>query len=206
MADTITQIGLTALAQGIASHLSGSWHVEPLAEPRATYPSRHIHCDDGRSFYIHTENGDRISVHGNWPTTADGRTQWPSQYDGVRPVINVSTSKTSIAIAKEIERRFLPDYTKTWSAMKEHADSHDEHARKTKANADRILADDPTLHTPERSNGVPTDNSEITIYCGSNSYGYQMRVSGDSVRFEHFSCPIDVARRVIVELRKTRDE
>lgn len=208
---SLTQDQLTDIAQGIATALSESpsvadWTVEPLTDARMTYPSRHLTCTTGYSFYIHDDgktNGKaRLSVRGNWPKTADGREQWPSDYDGGRPGITVSADKSPAKIARDIVNRFLPAYVAVWAKMKERADYNDDHAAKTKANAARLLADDPTLKTAHNQS---SDGSEVAIYFGGNSHGYQMRVSGDSVRFEHFSCPIEIARKLIVDLRKVQD-
>lgn len=154
---------------------------------------------------LHHTNGMELDL--SWPSyPKPGRLRiapsWPHQknhgaickpHDAPDLAITVDRTKPVAQIAKDIQRRlvepFRPWYFKAWQLKQEREARED----LTAQNIERIVQEGGA-HRP--SNGA------TGLYLGADSYAYRLDVSDESVRFEHFTCPIDVAIRVLAILRK----
>ena len=101
---------LQTLATQIAAHLPG-WTREIPELPPHEYTPRHVFLrrDDGAGIaiaFVWNQQG-RIEVSGRYPYQASGHFR-------DRPVITLNAARRAEALAREISRRFLPDYLVRW--------------------------------------------------------------------------------------------
>jgi hypothetical protein len=123
---------------------------------------------------------DKLSISVDWPRDDNGQ-QVMSSYDARTPRINVSMSRRPGEIAKEIERRLLPDWLPMWEeAQRRIASSRRKHEGDTKSNAVR-LAEIVGVDASEvdRNGRFSLYRSEIFPESISD-----VKVSGDSVTLE----------------------
>ena len=108
-----TKVDLLGLGEAVAGHLEGwmldreatlKWHTPPMAVVLVDGDGREIRLD-GRSGM-----GPRGKLHvsGIYPTAR-------GCMEEVRPSINVAATRAPEAIARDIVRRFLPDYLETFT-------------------------------------------------------------------------------------------
>ena len=132
---------LVRLAQDIAKELGDGWTFKPLDEP---YPTQYITGPNEAELAIRIETygsrKGRIEVHGNfhigrnrefidvrdWNHTTSERCKLPE--------ISVSGNRGAEAIAKEIKRRFLPEYLPLLQKAIDKRDAANSHEDKTRAN------------------------------------------------------------------------
>jgi len=103
-----TKVDLLGLGEAVAGHLEGwtldreatlKWHTPPMAVVLVDGDGREIRLD-GRSGM---GPRDKLHVFGIYPTAR-------GCMEEERPSINVSATREPEAIARDIKRRFLPDY------------------------------------------------------------------------------------------------
>jgi hypothetical protein len=96
-----------------------------LLHPNSDYGDMGIYNitdKEGRQFTIriggaYGKTKGRIGVSGNWPSkdgTKHGATIWPSQVGESSPEITIAEDKTDEQVAKDIQRRFMPEFTRVY--------------------------------------------------------------------------------------------
>jgi hypothetical protein len=109
--DLAKQAQLIQLAEDIAEALPGQWDVEPFPEDwsrAGAYliePKTQAKLSVGESQEYSERNKQKLTVSTDYPRTHDGNTS-----SARRPKISVSALKTGAQIARDIERRLLPEY------------------------------------------------------------------------------------------------
>jgi hypothetical protein len=102
---------LFTLGQQVASALPGTWTVTPFPEDwgRAGAYLRETESQAililGESQEYSERNKNKLSVQGDYPKDRDGH-----MTSARRPKISVSGEKTGAQIARDVERRLLPEY------------------------------------------------------------------------------------------------
>ena len=141
--------------------------------------------EDGRGFTIAFSDyrAQRIEVRGIWPKKEDGSRYWPD----VRPQSTFAVDRPASAVAKQIQRDFLPKYEEIWAEQKAQADSWNEHSRQVKANRDRVLAALVDAYTPRWG-------STDVVY-GRSGMG-EWRIGANSVEIMRLSIRADAIEEV----------
>lgn len=139
---------------------------------------------------------DRVSVRGNYPSGKDR--QYVTVYEQVEkdgrktweeikcPSITVSLSKSNEQIAKDVTRRFIPDYEKRLEAVIKKVREENEYELKT---LDGVRLLKKTLTGRSILSDYERSSKQIAEYVGPKGDGdYQVRceakVSGESVKLE----------------------
>lgn len=165
---------------------------------------------DGRSFDLElcdypTSDRGKVQIRANWPLR-DGencpRVTPASLHNPEEcyPSIKVSISRGAKTIAKEIERRFLPEYTRILGRVQEKIRLDDEFEAGREAVFARLRSE---VELPER----PPHSSELmTRYYGGDAgcYGRIIVNSPESVTIDFHSIPPDVAIRALKILCEKR--
>ena len=104
------QIAMTALAEQVASHLDGSWSVDPFPDDwgrRGAWLREEggAILSLGESQALSERNKNRLTVGTDYPKEVNEH-----GYSYNRPRISVSGSKTGVQVAADIARRLLPEY------------------------------------------------------------------------------------------------
>ena len=111
-------INILALGRDVAGHLPGEWRVNEAESTKYHNPALLVVIADdaGREFIIDRRVGlaskKQFHVHGRFPHRP-GMSDYGLR--DARPSINVGASKTAERIAKDIARRFLPDFLSSWA-------------------------------------------------------------------------------------------
>lgn len=127
--DTKPKVDLEALAKEVASFLPGWTWRGPLYE-HTVETHAVIAREDGASISINgngwTSDG-RVSITpGLWPKSKKGEEFSPYRYSGEgSPRITVAQGRPAKDIAREIERRFLPEYLPLYTKMLERRNATD---------------------------------------------------------------------------------
>jgi len=139
---------------------------------------------------------DKISVGSSWPLDEDRR-QVTSSYDASIPRINVSVTRTPEAIAREVERRFLPEWRPLWTKAIARLESSRKHEGDTRLNAE-MLAEIVGVDPNEVDKNGRFSLYRSSIFPESIS---EVKVSGDSVTLE-IHCDVESARDILKALVK----
>lgn len=184
----------------LAAKIAGAlgWFLEPAEEHRAsstlTAPG-----EEGYSLWLRWEK-ERISVHPHYPKDRHGRESFPPSYDPQATTISLSSTRPPEVMAREIERRFMPDYIKAFTVQAQRVKQQDDFAARTVKTAETLKA-----LCGGRDYGRQHDDSGWTLNF-PDSHLYTVSAHGASVRFEPFSVPVDVAVRIIEACHKKPEE
>jgi hypothetical protein len=137
--DVAKRLAIKATIEEIAEHLSGDWEMEPFPD------------DWGRDgAYLREQHSQAILAIGESQVYSDRHknlltvsTDYPKDHEGKmssasRPKISVSGNKTGTQIARDIERRLLPEYLPILEKELASNRSWNEFADKTTAVAQQI--------------------------------------------------------------------
>lgn len=140
----------------------------------------------------------RIGISGRYPRDYEpARWQRTEAGDPVDS-ITVAVDRDPKAVAREITNRLLPGYEKLLVISLAKQKQGEEYKAKTEETIEEIVTAGYAEH--------PRNRGDVSSMYLKDSHSYQVTASGDSVRFEHFSCPKDVALRVMAMLRKKPGE
>jgi hypothetical protein len=197
-------IDLVRLAQDIAKELGQGWTFKPLDEP---YPTQYISGPHEAEIAIRIETygarKGRIEVHGNFHI---GRNR---EFIDVRgwnhstsercklPEISVSGNRGAAATAKEITRRFLPEYFPLLQQAIDKRDAAASWEDKTRANLVTLAA------IVNASVPVERDRTTASFYRNDRAYG-DIQCSGDSVSLKLSSLTMEQAKRVLAMIAEVQ--
>ena len=97
--------------EDVAANLPGTWAVSLFPEDWGrvgawlTNPTTQARLAIGESQVYADRNKDILHISTDYPKDRDGQTS-----SAKRPSINVATSKSSVQVARDIERRLFPEY------------------------------------------------------------------------------------------------
>jgi hypothetical protein len=190
--DRVTDADKDQQARAIAAALGAGWTVQA---PRDGQSTRHVGQADGSgvSIWFTEYPAGRLEIHGIWPRGKDGQEYRPTRYGETSPTITVNASRPAAQIAAEIRRRFLPGYLALYAKKTAERAGAEQYQDRTADTLARILAATASEGGRQgRANGAQLS----TVYL-RESHVHRVEASGDSVRFEAFSCPVEVAIRVL---------
>lgn len=197
----------SALSIAIAAALDAHRR-EPDDENAGRYECIELAAPEGAALYLHYAAG-RVEVTGEWPADPDDdraihprhrRRLWPRDIGARRyderpyPKITVSTDKPAATIARDIARRFLPEYLDLYAQLCAYADKRTQARARTVAAADTLLAAEPGASRPSYSSGAQADRHVRGPYHQS-SYWEAETGSEDvySLTFKHLSTELAAA-------------
>jgi hypothetical protein len=132
--------------------------------------------------------GDRIKVYGVMPRPKDGRYMRVSSME-----ITMAVTKTAEQMAKEIGRRFLPEYREKLAECLALIDEHDSAQSDQRASLERmaaVMGKDIHWHNEREANGA--------IYSYDGAISKVEAQYGGKVKIElKYSIPVDKAIRII---------
>lgn len=193
------------LYDGVALYLQG-WHV---TESDDEYLGYRFKLEDGLGHRVTIETArtprNMWHVSGYWPQRANNGSYYvPSDVHEESPSINVSTSKTHEQIARDITKRFLPEYLRIFAKIQDKVAVENDYATRRAKNWERIAGWVDTYsasHLQEQGKIRIKSNAD-----GSKNYdaGYGdiNMESADSVKIELRSLPIETALAVLELLQK----
>lgn len=159
---------------------------------------------DGRSFDLAPVDGGKVRVSANWPTqrgTQGSRVFSPNDLynpNETSPSIKVSLSRGTEVLAKEINRRFLPEFTRIWGRIAENIKATNEFEDSREAAFQRIRQE---CGLSERPGHV--QDCRTSWHDDSKGYGDVVVNSAESVELKMRSLPVNVAIAVIKLVRGT---
>jgi hypothetical protein len=204
-------VDLVQLTKDIAFFLNEGettvkWTFKPLDEP---YPTQYIKGPNESELAVRIETygsrKGRIEIHGNFHI---GRNR---EFIDVRewnhstsercklPEISVSGTRGAAAIAKEIKRRFLPEYFPLLQKAIDKRDAANSYEDNTRANLTALAA--------IVNASVPTERDRTTasFYHNDKAYG-DIQVSGDSVTLKLSSLTMKQAQSILAMLTEKADQ
>jgi hypothetical protein len=139
-------------------------------------------------------NRGKVHVSGHWPQGGDNMPYVsPRDVREESPSINVSYAKGYPAIARDIERRFLPNYRRIFALCLASIDAHNSYEARKLANWQRVAAA-KCLKQDYRH-----DQQRASINL-PNSYGDVHMESADSVHLNMRSVPVDLAVAILAAI------
>lgn len=191
------------LLAGIARHLPG-WTVQDNGEEAFAWRYTLVN-GNGPRISINTSRYTKGMLHvsGFWP---QGRNRWtsPSDVREEAPEINVSSKKTHEQIAKDITRRFLPEYLRIYTKLEEHLIAGQNYSTLRLQNFTKLTEAGlvPAYRMePENPHGevrLKGATGETNYDLG---YGTVHMDSATSVRMDLRSLPVETAVRVLKALQ-----
>lgn len=150
---------------------------------------------DGEEFWVrrgtYGSNKGKAHVFGIYPSGPSGSV---SIYGIERPSINVSLERTVEAIAKDIERRFLPDYREYLGKVRERVKSDTDYRSLTESNFEKVMG---------RKRNDNEKNGSGAGWLGSEfDCSGEVQVNGDSVTMTLRSVTPDQAAAILAILKK----
>jgi len=188
--------------------LTPVWEYKPLDE---AYPTQYIRkvsqheCEIALHAVTYGAGKGRVEVHGNFHLGKNKQFVDIREYvNGERvplPTITVNSSRGAAAIAKEIQRRFMPAYLPLFNkAIEQRNSSNAFHATafdNLKMLAAIVHADLSNLRNGEES-------QEVSFYRSDAAYG-EIYASDKSVNLKLSSLTIEQAKRIlaiVIEVRQ----
>jgi hypothetical protein len=185
------------------------WHIidkhhdgEPLTNPYI------VSADAERAWLSIDEYDKKLTLHGAYGEHADGR-MWiardsmPRSEQITDPRPTISLTKAPYQIAKDIARRFLPDYRKIRAVYLAQLAEQQEYRRQSDSTfEDLVKASKGALLPREAKKGDSERAARFTDVKGIH-YSNDVRVSGDYVRFELSVTPA-LAKRIIAAIAEAK--
>jgi hypothetical protein len=113
---------LNGAAEGVAAALGSDWTVSRPAGH--DYPSGVTISDGVRELHFYLpSNADKVDMSGIYPDARSAVTLYEKGERVERPRIGFSVKRPAPAIARDIERRFLPDYDRVRALVVERLDA-----------------------------------------------------------------------------------
>ncbi len=211
------RLKLDALYNGVAKFLEPDGWVVESREPDEDYDNYRIWLTDGKGLanarrieldeITYGADRGKIRIHGSWPQQAEhGPVVSPSQVGEDSPGIKATLSKGYEAIAKDIKRRFLPEYLRIWAKCQAKADQTNAYESKQAYNWARL--GELEIVKPYR-NGTQQGDVRLGTKKDEDSYNYDRGYgtinmeSADSVKIELRSVPIDRAIAILKAIAAT---
>lgn len=197
------------LHASIATHLDG-WAYQETELPGDHWYGSHfryeIRNQDGHSFDLRILSGadrGKVQVTGNWPRrdeTPGASYVTPSEVRESSPSIKRSLDRGYQAIARDIVKRFLPEYVRVYGKIQERIRADREYSGRKASNWATITQSGFVVNPRER-NGEHV--AEVRIagererYDYSAGYGDVRMTGDDSVEIKLNSLPVETALRVL---------
>jgi hypothetical protein len=187
---------LYRIARELEAFLPGwSLNCDPANRPRFAL----FEGPDGAGFYVELDrrtNPARLAVHGRYPT--------PYCPDPARRLrITVSSARPVEAIAADVRRRFLPTYLELYAQLRERRQRAEERERRDAAIRAELAA---ILGERVGGDGVIRYSDGGGAPVGSRYVYGRIEVSGEEVRLDLSSVPVETARAVCRLLAETKRE
>lgn len=145
---------------------------------------------DGKGLHVRTDGRERLIISGVWPRFTDSagcaQIALPHYVKEECRDITVAAARSPEAIAKDIERRFLPEYNRVWEKLVKHCEEVTTHYEEKRRNWEKVckrIGADPNKHTVS-----------IDVQGG---WAYIYAESAKSVRLDLRGIPVDLALKVI---------
>jgi hypothetical protein len=195
---------LVQLTKDIAKELGDAWTFKPLDEP---YPTQYIQGLNGAELAVRIETygsrKGRVEIHGNFHIGrnrefVDVREWSHSTSERCKlPEISVAGNRGAASVAKEIKRRFLPEYLPLLQKAIEKRDAATSWEDKTRANLVTLAA--------IVNASVPTERDRTTasFYHNDKAYG-DIQVSGDSVTLKLSNLTMKQAKQILTSLTEVK--
>lgn len=184
------------LARELADALGGSWRWEQPEDTDETFPTGFVRDSEGRELSMSIETygarKGRIEIRGALPR----RDAKGDYYDtGLKaPSIGVSGDRGVDAIAREVQRRLLPDYEPLFQRASEAIARRNEYLTATTDTVGAIVQAVPGLEWSVRS-----ESSASFDVPSGGGYG-DIQAHGDNVTFESRSLTRDQVIRMLKAL------
>lgn len=195
------------LYKGVAKHLEG-WTVKvDNLEVDNCYRYKII---DGKGHALSLDFGrysvqrGKVHVSGYWPLKGEHGFSSPSDVRETSPSVNIALDKGHEKIAKDITRRFLPDYFRVYAKIEEKIAADNAYADRKGQNWRRMVDAGLITNPRERSGGDPCGDARVKGQDGYNydaGYGTVTMSGENSVTIELRSLPVDTAIRVLKALK-----
>jgi len=188
------------LVKAVAKLLPGFEYHVPF---NGTQP-RLVGEDDLEIFIGGSQQRGKLHVHGGWPM--DGHTYMSPRSWGAVPYgetgdvsINVSEDRGPEAIARDILRRFLPQYREIHAKCREKQREHSAYENRLRANA-VVVAEAAGLALPETKGR----NEDYRLHLNGSNHGWYgtVVVNETSVSFDVRTVPTDKALRILAILQE----
>jgi hypothetical protein len=186
---TTTELPMHELAASVALALGDGWIVDGVRNNERHAILRRP-CDD-RNFGISLYRDGRekrISISPEWPTAANG-SEYPFRSSRPDVSIGVGINREPVAIAREIERRFLPEYRRVFAEGVKGRDEADAYLARQKAN----------LQTFADLLGGSVRGEVVDVRMGDydrHGYIHNLQVGGNTVQWDFRSMPVEIALKV----------
>jgi hypothetical protein len=173
------------------------WTFKPMDEP---YPTQYITGPNEAELAIRIETygarKGRIEISGNFHIGRDRQfvdvREWNGSERSKLPGISVSGERGAQAIAKEIKRRFLPEYLPLLAKAIARRNESNTYEDKTRANLP-MLAEIAGARVPE-------ERGRTTTYFT----GGDIQVSGDSITLKLSSLSVEQAKQILEMMKGAR--
>ncbi len=173
------------------------WTFKPMDEP---YPTQYISGPNEAELSIRIETygarKGRIEISGNFHIGRDRQfvdvREWNGSQRSKLPEISVAGDRGAQAIAKEIQRRFLPEYLPLLAKAIVRRNESNTYEDKTRANL-ATLAEIAGARVPE-------DRGRTTTYFT----GGDIQVSGDSITLKLSSLSVEQAKQILEMMKGAR--
>jgi hypothetical protein len=198
-----------ALIGEVAVHMGAEWTVKVFDVEEYWNRLPELEHADGRRICLQKSRGsssreaEKLYIDaGTWPkarTVAEGSTTIsPYQIGEAAPGIHVSRNRGPEIIAREITRRFLPEYTRIWEKAKARAESEDSRVDATVATY-RALCAGLGIEAKEQPNYRGA--YEISLYGLPGGIYGDISISADTAELRIRSTPVALAVKVCETLR-----
>lgn len=194
--DTKPKVDLQALAKEVAKFLPGWTWRGPLYE-HTTDTHVVITNADGAQITVSgngwTRDGRLTIGAGRWPKTKKGEECGPNGYSDPHPRITVAENRPAKDIAREIERRFLPDYLPLYAKMVEQRNAID-----VRQDSAKVKVTELTKIIGGETRGLEAGDGEVHWFHEDATYGdAKSHDGGKEWNLQVHNLPYDKVARIL---------
>ncbi len=190
-----------ALYKGVAANLPG-WTVFTPIDPHDPECIEGCRLVNGPyKIDLRIDRG-KVEVSGYWPQAPNnGPTTSPRDVHETGPEISCSLSRGPEAIARDITRRFLPEYVRIFAKCQERIDAHVAYESRKAANWAKLCLASPVVQTWRGS--MQREDPRGDLLLGEVGYGRVQMYGDTTVKFELTGISVDQAIVILKAIERS---
>lgn len=186
---------LRSVGEQVAPRLGDGWSLHPNnGEYNDEY--RELHGPNGQALYFAFKDDTKLTFGPRWPKDETGRESFPRGYQNEPKVegIKVSIEKTPEIIARDIQRRLLPQYQATLAAIQKRLEESSSYEKKRAANLERLAKVVGTTVRYDRNGQAP---HSISHYRNDGPYAREIYTNDTTADINLSSVPMKLAVEIL---------
>lgn len=189
---------MNRLGRDVAAALGTTWHAVERTDDISSNRVKLACPPCGKEFGLtirYDKRDMRFHVYPTWPHAETDRTEFPHYSQRPDLDISITVKKDPYQIARDIRRRFLPEYVAAYNKAVAQAEAHDAWMQTKRSTAETVAA-------AAGGSVRDGDGSTVDTRMGKQSYIRTIQVNSDTVEIDFRNVPADLAVKLLTLWRE----